>query len=111
MTAAEFARQKFPHLSDALIEQNEIEIIFVMNGQRECAACFSLEMCDTLLNTAGYTPVMELTPAGHIKATMAACRHNPSGVKPKPSKVILSPNAQPCVIQDIFAGQEDRRYP
>lgn len=100
MTPAEYARQYYPKISDNLIEQSYLEILFVMEGQQRCAACMCLDMCDTLLDTSGYMPVMELNANGWISTPMAPCRFNKHGVRPKPAKQKL------CIVAGMEKPQE-----
>jgi hypothetical protein len=116
MTPAEFVRQYYPKISDEMIEKNDLEIAYVMLSQKRCESCFCLDMCDTLMNTAGYTPVMELGANGQISTPMAACRYNKDGVRPKARQaaIAVGQNSVPVesakpIVQNLLDFQGKRR--
>lgn len=60
-----FARSKFPEISNELIEQNICEFITAQDAEHKCGSCcVGIEMCQELINTAGYTYVMNLQANG-----------------------------------------------
>jgi hypothetical protein len=114
MTPAEFARQYYPKISDEMIEKNDLEIAYVMISKRRCDSCFGLGMCESVLNTAGYAPVMELDANGRIRTPMAACRHNKDGVRPKARQVAVGQDCAPIetakpIVQNLLDFQGKRR--
>ena len=67
----EFARYKFPQISERLIKENYLEILQAMEGSDKClGCCWSFGQCDT----QGFFPSMELLPSGRIHVSMAACK-------------------------------------
>lgn len=72
-----FARQKFPDISEELIQQNLCELITAQDAEKKCGACcIGLDMCPELINTAGYTYVMAMQSDGRIKMEYAPCEFN-----------------------------------
>lgn len=67
----EFARYKFPQISERLIKENYLEILQAMEGSDKClGCCWSFGQCDT----QGFFPSMELQANGQIHVSMAACQ-------------------------------------
>jgi len=66
-----YARIKFPNLSERLIKENYLEIRHAMDGSEKCRGCmWSFGQCDT----QGFFPAMELKSNGQISVSMMACQ-------------------------------------
>jgi hypothetical protein len=73
----QFARSKFPDISDELIQQNLCELITAQDAEQKCGACcMGLDMCPELINTAGYIYVLAMQSSGRIKMEYAPCEFN-----------------------------------
>lgn len=83
-----YAREKFPGISDELINQNSCEIITAYDAEFKCkSCCMGLDMCPELINSAGYTYSMVLQPNGWIKTEYVPCMFN-GGRKFEPDKKV-----------------------
>lgn len=72
-----YAREKFPGISDDLINQNSCEIITAYDAEFKCkSCCMGLDMCPELINSAGYTYSMILQSNGWIKTEYVPCMFN-----------------------------------
>ena len=66
-----YARIKFPNISERLIKENYLEIRHAIDGSEKCRGCmWSFGQCDT----QGFFPSMELNANGQIHVSMMACQ-------------------------------------
>jgi hypothetical protein len=78
---ADFAVNRFPQISPDLIQRNYSELASVMGSEKCCRVCMSLDMCEELLNTNGFHPVLNLQSDGWMKVEYKPCRYSTFRVK------------------------------
>ena len=81
---ADFAYNRFPKISPELIQRNYSELASVMDSEKCCHVCMSLDMCEELLNTHGFHPVLNLQSDGWMKVEYRPCRYSTFRVKERP---------------------------
>lgn len=78
---ADFAVGKFPRISPELIRRNYNELAYAMEVEQCCHVCMSLDMCEELLNTHGFQPVLKLQSDGWMDVEYTPCRYSTFRVK------------------------------